>query len=49
MYRKSLRRLALVPLISLLPLALVAGAVAASIEALLRVRRVERQLRGAAA
>jgi len=46
---RRLGRLALVPLFSLLPLAFVAGAVATAIEALLRVRRLERRVGGAAA
>lgn len=49
MHRKNFVRLALVPLSSVLPLALVVGAVATAIEALLRVRRLERRLSRAAA
>ena len=44
MHRNGLRRLALFPMISLLPLALVAGALAIALEALLRVRRLERRV-----
>jgi hypothetical protein len=45
MHRKSITRLALFPLLPLLPVvAFVGGALATSIEALLRVRRLERRL-----